>query len=72
MCCLTAVMSVVDELRNLEMYLTELNKQGQPIADLYEMVQYAGIVICTHVVTYRECAAETILVNYYWLCIHTF
>ena len=38
-------MSVVDELQHLEMYLNEEFKRGNQIADLYELVQYAGNIV---------------------------
>lgn len=38
-------MAVCDELRHLELHLSEEFKQGRVIADLYELVQYAGDII---------------------------
>eukprot|EP00033_Pygsuia_biforma_P002629 GCRY01002909.1.p1 GENE.GCRY01002909.1~~GCRY01002909.1.p1 ORF type:complete len:796 (+),score=300.60 GCRY01002909.1:168-2555(+) len=38
-------MQVCDELRHLSLYLADMNKNGQPMADLYELVQYAGNII---------------------------
>jgi len=36
---------VLDELRHLEMFLVEEFQKGRKIADLYELVQYAGNII---------------------------
>lgn len=38
-------MCVNDKLRHLEMYLIEEFKGGRKLADLYELVQYAGNII---------------------------
>ena len=38
-------MCVNDKLRHLEMYLVEEFKGGRKLADLYELVQYAGNII---------------------------
>ncbi|XP_039269213.1 vacuolar protein sorting-associated protein 35-like [Styela clava] len=38
-------MAVCDELRHLELHLSEEFQQGRVIADLYELVQYAGDII---------------------------
>lgn len=39
------VMAVCDELRHLELYLLEEFQKGRRVADLYELVQYAGNII---------------------------
>lgn len=38
-------MSVTDQLRHLEVYLVEEFQRGRKMADLYELVQYAGNII---------------------------
>ncbi|XP_030831126.1 vacuolar protein sorting-associated protein 35 [Strongylocentrotus purpuratus] len=38
-------MSVCDELRHLEQYLLDEYQKGHKIADLYELVQYAGNIV---------------------------
>ena len=38
-------MSVCDELRHLEMYLLDEFQKGRKVADLYELVQYAGNIV---------------------------
>lgn len=38
-------MAVSDELRHLELYLLEEFQKGRRVADLYELVQYAGNII---------------------------
>lgn len=38
-------MAVTDQLRHLEMYLLEEFNRGRKLADLYELVQYAGNII---------------------------
>ena len=38
-------MSVTDQLRHLEMYLLDEFQRGRKMADLYELVQYAGNII---------------------------
>ena len=38
-------MAVTDQLRHLEMYLLEEFNKGRKLADLYELVQYAGNII---------------------------
>ncbi|XP_067132335.1 vacuolar protein sorting-associated protein 35 isoform X2 [Centruroides vittatus] len=38
-------MSVSDELRHLELYLLDEFQKGRKVADLYELVQYAGNII---------------------------
>ena len=38
-------MSVCDELRHLEAYLLEEFQKGRKVADLYELVQYAGNIV---------------------------
>lgn len=38
-------MGVCDELRHLELFLVEEFNKGRRIADLYELVQYAGNIV---------------------------
>ena len=38
-------MAVCDQLRHLEMYLLDEFNRGRKLADLYELVQYAGNII---------------------------
>ncbi|ESO93143.1 hypothetical protein LOTGIDRAFT_206542 [Lottia gigantea] len=38
-------MAISDELRHLEMYLVEEFQKGRKVADLYELVQYAGNIV---------------------------
>lgn len=38
-------MAVCDELRHLEMYLLDEFQKGRKVADLYELVQYAGNIV---------------------------
>ncbi len=38
-------MSVTDQLRHLELYLVDEFQRGRKMADLYELVQYAGNII---------------------------
>lgn len=38
-------MCICDELRHLEMYLVDEFQKGQRVADLYELVQYAGNIV---------------------------
>ncbi|KAK6178405.1 hypothetical protein SNE40_013199 [Patella caerulea] len=38
-------MSISDELRHLEMYLVDEFQKGRKVADLYELVQYAGNIV---------------------------
>ncbi|KAG0716858.1 Vacuolar protein sorting-associated protein 35 [Chionoecetes opilio] len=38
-------MCICDELRHLEMYLIDEFQKGQRVADLYELVQYAGNIV---------------------------
>ena len=42
---ISADMSVCDELRYLEQYLLDEYQKGHKIADLYELVQYAGNIV---------------------------
>ena len=39
------VMGICDELQHLEMYLLDEFQNGRKVADLYELVQYAGNII---------------------------
>ena len=38
-------MAVCDELRHLELYLLDEFQKGRKVADLYELVQYAGNIV---------------------------
>lgn len=38
-------MGISDELRHLEMYLVDEFQKGRKVADLYELVQYAGNIV---------------------------
>lgn len=38
-------MAITDELRHLELYLLEEFRRGRKVADLYELVQYAGNIV---------------------------
>lgn len=38
-------MAITDELRHLESYLLEEFQKGRKVADLYELVQYAGNIV---------------------------
>lgn len=38
-------MAITDELRHLELYLLEEFQRGRKVADLYELVQYAGNIV---------------------------
>lgn len=38
-------MAITDELRHLELYLIEEFQKGRKVADLYELVQYAGNIV---------------------------
>ena len=38
-------MAISDELHYLEVYLTDEFAKGRKVADLYELVQYAGNII---------------------------
>lgn len=42
---LSADMAISDELHYLEVYLTDEFAKGRKVADLYELVQYAGNII---------------------------
>ena len=38
-------MAICDELRHLELYLLDKFQKGIKVADLYELVQYAGNIV---------------------------
>lgn len=38
-------MAITDELRHLELYLLDEFQKGRKVADLYELVQYAGNIV---------------------------
>jgi vacuolar protein sorting-associated protein 35 len=38
-------MAITDELRHLELYLFDEFQKGHKVADLYELVQYAGNIV---------------------------
>lgn len=38
-------MAITDELRHLELYLLDEFEKGRKVADLYELVQYAGNIV---------------------------
>lgn len=38
-------MAITDELRHMELYLLEEFQKGRKVADLYELVQYAGNIV---------------------------
>jgi vacuolar protein sorting-associated protein 35 len=38
-------MAITDELRHLELYLFDEFQKGRKVADLYELVQYAGNIV---------------------------
>ncbi len=40
-----ADMAISDELRHLELYLVDEFQKGRKVADLYELVQYAGNIV---------------------------
>ena len=41
----TSDMAITDELRHLELYLYDEFQKGRKVADLYELVQYAGNIV---------------------------
>jgi vacuolar protein sorting-associated protein 35 len=41
----TSDMAITDELRHLELYLFDEFQKGRKVADLYELVQYAGNIV---------------------------
>lgn len=43
--CVISDMAISDELHYLEVYLTDEFAKGRKVADLYELVQYAGNII---------------------------
>ena len=38
-------MAISDELRHLELFLVDEFQKGRKVADLYELVQYAGNIV---------------------------
>lgn len=38
-------MAITDELRHMELYLLDEYQKGHKVADLYELVQYAGNIV---------------------------
>lgn len=38
-------MAITDELRHLELFLLDEFQKGRKVADLYELVQYAGNIV---------------------------
>ena len=38
-------MAISDELRHLELFLVDEFQRGRRVADLYELVQYAGNIV---------------------------
>lgn len=38
-------MAITDELRHMELYLLDEFQKGRKVADLYELVQYAGNIV---------------------------
>ncbi|XP_041969510.1 vacuolar protein sorting-associated protein 35 [Aricia agestis] len=44
-CYYELYMAITDELRHLELYLLEEFQKGRKVADLYELVQYAGNIV---------------------------
>ena len=54
-------MSISDELQHLEMYLIDEFQKGHKMADLYELVQYAGNIIPRLCVVFF-----TVCVLYWW------
>jgi vacuolar protein sorting-associated protein 35 len=38
-------MAIFDELRHLTQFLKDEHQRGQKLADLYELVQYAGFIV---------------------------
>lgn len=42
---ITSDMAITDELRHLELYLLDEFEKGRKVADLYELVQYAGNIV---------------------------
>ena len=38
-------MAISDELRHLELFLVDEFQKGRRVADLYELVQYAGNIV---------------------------
>jgi len=38
-------MAVCDEMRHLQLFLTDEFQKGRHVSDLYELVQYAGNII---------------------------
>ena len=38
-------MAISDEMRHLELYLVDEFQKGRRVADLYELVQYAGNIV---------------------------
>ena len=43
--CHQLYMAICDELRHLELYLLDEFQKGRKVADLYELVQYAGNIV---------------------------
>jgi len=62
-------MAISDELRHLEIYLLDEFSKGRKVADLYELVQYAGNIIprlyvdCRQCVLCRVCSLFTLLLT---------
>jgi len=48
-------MAISDELRHLEIYLLDEFSKGRKVADLYELVQYAGNIIPRLYVHCKHC-----------------
>lgn len=43
--CIALDMAITDELRHMELYLLDEFQKGRKVADLYELVQYAGNIV---------------------------
>jgi len=54
-------MAISDELRHLEIYLLDEFSKGRKVADLYELVQYAGNIIPRLYVFVTCCSVQYLL-----------
>jgi len=61
-------MAISDELRHLEIYLLDEFSKGRKVADLYELVQYAGNIIPRLYVDFTRTYSYP---PFYILCIFT-
>jgi len=70
-------MAISDELRHLETYLLDEFSKGRKVADLYELVQYAGNIIPRLYVEWKHCVSSTEFVFFsralvwWWFVLYT-